>query len=235
MMLLIYFLAILGMLFYCHSMFMAPSARNLSQRGFLIMKDDAAEGLSQANGGPTTVQPQNVNASILVDTPFRIRFLIRKGNNTHTDFFSIHANVAKTALGVRRITITSREEDPIKTVNGLFLVHQANTTEYDGRLGGGFPWMNNKMATIANDDAFTGLAQQTNSTEFELECCLEIDSEFVDDGDEMDVRVERSTNANLDRGYFETPTLTARFPKVVDTVDLQGGKFDLQGGKLDLS
>ncbi len=192
------------------TMGMHPGVQIHNQHSFIGRNDDGVESLPDLGGGATNIAPINTNFSQLVDTVFRLRFIMTM----------VTGNERNRAVRLRRnlngggYVVINNLNTVVKPALTAFYDHQDDSTE--GIIGpplGFVVWADNTNGHLVEGNPNTGTCNYPAFTDSYIECefCLTIVGDDVNDGDTIQFRIQRSVGILLDN-YLVTPTITVLKP-----------------------
>ncbi len=177
------------------------------QISFVGVRDngDEANSTSIVSSSSTLTDDINSDWTQLVDTNFRVRFVIRETASIALANFKEVWQYNVNSSGWFNITV------------GGAVINSVASSQYSGpvdttqRLGSGTFLTSN--SGLIESDAGPGSALEPDfagSDEVEFENCLQLDSTNISDGDTVEIKI---TNNGTDIAtYTETPTITASAP-----------------------
>ncbi len=173
---------------------------NYTQTGFRLRFDDGNETTA------TWQAATNVNKTQALGVNFRLRFLIRRDAlaSNDTNFWQVFESYNGGTFTHIQVAVTKSE--PFVSSN---YVHEDETTQ---QIGSGVYNTSGANDSMCNSVDFlsmgiTWVGDGGNQVENEIEISLVIQPGSVSNGDTLEYRVRRASNA-LDGGYIEVPILT---------------------------
>lgn len=148
----------------------------------------------------TFTYAQDAAFSYLVDTPFRIRFLIQETGGSD-GAYTWHLRYSKNSGGYSSSTNITNATAQVKIVNSTQFADLDVTSSL---LGGSGTWANGTGNDSSENTGTVSLLANGNS---EVEFCLQLVSADVVNGDVFEFRLYRGTTAAY--SYTTTPAVTA--------------------------
>lgn len=173
---------------------------NYTQTGFRLRFDDGSETTA------TWKAAVNVNKTPTLGVNFRVRFLIRRDAlaSNDTDFWQVFESHNGGTYTHIQVAVTKTE--PFVSSN---YVHEDETTQQIGSGTYNTSGANDSMCNSVDflSMGITWVGDAANQIENEIEMSVVIQPGSVSNGDTLEYRVRRSSDA-LEGGYPEVPLLT---------------------------
>ena len=193
-----------------------------TQDAFRGRNDDGPEATA------TWKAPINTNWVQPAETPFRIRFLVHRNNESSSQNGHMDLYVSKNS-GAFELIDSAVSTCPVIPVLSATL--EAQGTDTTQQLGTGTYLVNNNGINNGTSSAQTEAATWTNGIlqEAEMEYCLKIVRANVQIGDTLEFRC-RFSEVIFTGGYTNVPIITV----APSSLSIKGGTITIKGGTLTL-
>ena len=202
------------------------TSNGFSQASFRGRNDDVSESSTEFIAGLNRDWTQKT------DVNFRVRFVIEQSTALTTDL--------TTRFGLRR-SVNGGRYFVVKPDDTQVIIVSSNAVGFNQGddcteiLGGTGAFISDNNAVVESDTGrLSGISGWTGSTtEFiETEWCLQLVSGTLDDGDTIELRLERANQDLFDEGYANTPKIVVSKKTILD---LRGAELKLAGNELRLT